>query len=45
LLNILVYNFIFVLVYDFFERVPEGVFEELGCGVGFYDCFYERGRD
>ncbi len=48
LLNIFVYNLIFVFVYDFLDNVPltpDGVFDELCCGVGFYDCFYDLGRD
>jgi hypothetical protein len=42
LLKILVSSLIFVFVQDFFDSVPEGVVEELGIGVGFYDCFSER---
>lgn len=48
MLNIFVYNFIFVFVYDFLDNVPlapDGVFDELCWGVGFYDCFYDLGRD
>lgn len=39
-MNSLAYSFIFVFVYDFFDKVPDGVFEELWAGVIFSEFFY-----